>query len=116
MSVHRPDDLVARVGGEEFAILLTDTDTAGTLRVEDKVHGALATLSVTSAGIGAGAVTASIGVATVTGVPGGTAQALYDAADAALYAAKERSRTQTRCAPADDWSSERSSSLCLVRV
>ncbi len=68
-SVHRPDDLVARVGGEEFAILLADTDAAGALRIADKVHEELATLSVASAGIGAGSVTASIGVATEAGVP-----------------------------------------------
>ncbi|GJD56331.1 sensor domain-containing diguanylate cyclase [Methylobacterium dankookense] len=115
VSVHRPDDLVARVGGEEFAILLADTDAAGALRVADKVHGALTTLSVASAGIGAGAVTASIGVATGTGVPSGTAQALYDAADAALYAAKEGGRNQTRCAPADGGGG-RSESLRLMRA
>lgn len=114
-SVHRPDDLVARVGGEEFAILLADTDAAGTLRVADKVHAALTTLSVASAGIGAGAVTASIGVSTSAGVPGETAQALYDAADAALYAAKEGGRNQTRCAPADGGGG-RSESLRLIRA
>ena len=116
VSVHRPDDLVARVGGEEFAILLSDTDAAGALRVADKVHGALATLSVASAGIGAGAVTASIGAATGTNVPSETAQVLYDSADAALYAAKEGGRNQTRCAPSIGHVDARPSSLRLIRA
>ncbi|GAN46172.1 sensor domain-containing diguanylate cyclase [Methylobacterium radiotolerans] len=93
-SVHRPEDLVARVGGEEFVILLPETDGAGALRVADKVHEGVATLSVASAGIGAGAVTVSIGLASGFGddVDGG---GLYRDADAALYAAKESGRNRT---------------------
>ena len=97
--VHRPDDLVARVGGEEFAVLLPDTDAAGALRIAGKIHEAVASLSVASAGIGAGAVTVSIGLATGHGSPGEQAEDLYRAADAALYEAKAGGRNQTRCAP-----------------
>ncbi|KTR01144.1 dethiobiotin synthetase [Aureimonas ureilytica] len=99
-SVHRPDDLVARVGGEEFAILLADTDIEGASRIAAKLHEAIASLAVPSAGLGAGAVTVSVGLAVG---PAGTASpdALYQKADAALYAAKEGGRNQTRFAPRD---------------
>ena len=99
-SVHRPDDLVCRVGGEEFAILLPGTDRAGALRIAEKVHAEVSTLAIGSAGIGAGAVTVSIGLAatmpsdTEVSVPAD----LYRLADAALYEAKAGGRNQTRCA------------------
>nr|WP_137828320.1 sensor domain-containing diguanylate cyclase [Methylobacterium sp. L1A1] len=95
--VHRPDDLVARVGGEEFAVLLPDTDGDGAMRIAGKLHDAVATLSVPSAGIGAGAVTVSVGLATGHGSASERAEALYRAADAALYEAKSGGRNQTRC-------------------
>ena len=92
--VHRPSDLVCRVGGEEFVLLLPDTDEAGALRVAGEVHAQVRTLAVASVGIGAGAVTVSIGLAS------GVADAadLLARADAALYEAKAGGRNQTRCA------------------
>ncbi|WP_428405991.1 sensor domain-containing diguanylate cyclase [Methylobacterium sp.] len=101
-SVHRPDDLVARVGGEEFVILLPGTDREGALRIAGKLHAAIASLAVPSAGICAGAVTVSVGVAVAVAVGPADAASpndLYRKADAALYAAKEGGRNQTRCAP-----------------
>jgi len=98
-SAHRPGDLVARIGGEEFVLLLADTDAAGALRIARKVHEAVAALAVPSAGIGAGAITVSIGLATGHGSPGEKAEALYRAADAALYEAKAGGRNRTRCSP-----------------
>ncbi len=103
-SVHRPDDLVARVGGEEFVVLLPDTDAAGAMRIAAKVHASVAELSVPSAGIGAGAVTVSVGLAVDAGV-GHDMGDLYRRADAALYEAKAGGRNRTRCAdgvPNDD--------------
>ena len=97
--VHRPDDLVARIGGEEFVVLLADTDAAGALRIARKLHEAVGGLTVASAGIQAGAVTVSIGLATGRSSPGERADALYRAADAALYEAKAGGRNQTCCAP-----------------
>ncbi|MCJ2139102.1 sensor domain-containing diguanylate cyclase [Methylobacterium sp. E-066] len=99
-SVHRPNDLVCRVGGEEFAILLPNTDEAGALRIAEKVHTEVSTLAIGSAGITAGVITVSIGLA--AGAPNGTALSaladLYRLADAALYEAKTSGRNQTRCA------------------
>ena len=95
-SVRRPVDLVARVGGEEFAVLMPDTDREGGLQVAAAIHGATRTLTVPSAGIGPGSVTVSIGVAVAT--TGGSAD-LYRRADAALYEAKSGGRNRTRCAP-----------------
>lgn len=103
-SVHRPDDLVSRIGGEEFAILLPDTDQAGALRIAEKVHAEVSTLAIGSAGIGAGAITVSIGLAAI--VPGGAEVSaltdLYRLADGALYDAKTGGRNQTRCAKLPD--------------
>jgi diguanylate cyclase (GGDEF)-like protein len=99
-SVHRPNDLVCRVGGEEFAILMPDTDQAGALRIAEKAHAEIATLSIGSTGIGAGAITVSIGLAVVipSEADSTSMMALYRFADAALYEAKTGGRNQTRCA------------------
>lgn len=97
-SVHRPGDLVCRVGGEEFVLLLPDTDTAGAQRIADEVHTRVSMLSVGSAGIGAGAVTVSIGLACTEQVDHHTAVNLYRTADKALYAAKAAGRNRTQVA------------------
>jgi diguanylate cyclase (GGDEF)-like protein len=103
-SVHRPHDLVCRVGGEEFAVLLPDTDLVGAFRIAEKVHAEVSALAVGSAGIGAGAVTVSIGLAAA--VPAATEVTaladLYRLADEALYEAKAGGRNQTRCAKPHD--------------
>ncbi|MCJ2065728.1 sensor domain-containing diguanylate cyclase [Methylobacterium sp. J-088] len=103
-SVHRPQDLVCRVGGEEFAFLLPDTDEAGACRIAEKVHAEVSALAVGSAGIGAGAVTVSIGLAAA--VPASTEitalNDLYRLADEALYEAKAGGRNQTHCAKPHD--------------
>ncbi|MCJ2125188.1 sensor domain-containing diguanylate cyclase [Methylobacterium sp. J-077] len=97
-SVYRPQDLVSRVGGEEFSVLLPDTDQAGAHRVADKLHAEVSALTIASIGIGAGAVTVSIGLAAI--VPTATEVAgltdLYRLADEALYEAKAGGRNQTR--------------------
>ncbi|MCJ2136085.1 sensor domain-containing diguanylate cyclase [Methylobacterium sp. J-026] len=103
-SVHRPHDLVCRVGGEEFAVLLPDTDLVGAFRIAEKVHAEVSALAVGSAGIGAGAVTVSIGLA--ASVPAATEVTaladLYRLADEALYEAKAGGRNQTHCAKPHD--------------
>ena len=96
-SVSRPDDLVARVGGEEFAVLLPERDADGASRIAARVHEAVARLGVPSAGLGAGSVTVSVGLAVDDGT-GGMGD-LYRRADAALYEAKAAGRNRTRSAP-----------------
>ena len=95
----RPGDLACRVGGEEFAVLLPDTELDGALQVAGRIHRAVSGLSVPRAGIGAGSVTVSIGIAIGPEGREDTAASLYRRADDALYAAKENGRNQTRYAP-----------------
>ena len=97
-SVHRPCDLVARIGGEEFALLLPDTDAAGAVRIAGTVHAAVARLTVEAAAIAAGGLTVSIGLASARLGDAEALAALYRRADTALYAAKEAGRNRTRCA------------------
>ncbi len=95
--VTRPGDLVCRIGGEEFVLLLPKTDEAGALSVADEVHAQVSRLTVGRAGLSAGAVTVSIG--TASGVS--RAEDLYALADAAVYEAKAAGRNRTRSAPAE---------------
>ncbi len=99
-SVHRPQDLVCRIGGEEFAVLLPDTDQSGAHRVAERLHADVAKLQVASVGIAAGSVTVSIGLAMThpEGVEVIEPTNLYRLADAALYKAKAGGRNQTQCA------------------
>ena len=93
---HRPEDLVARLGGEEFAILLPNTDNTGaTLRAEQY------RISIENLNIPhllnnpTPYVTTSIGVGTITPKPSDHLRDLLKAADNALYDAKNRGRNQT---------------------
>jgi diguanylate cyclase (GGDEF)-like protein len=97
--VHRPLDLVCRIGGEEFAVLLPDTDRAGAAQIAAGIHRRVRSWSLASAGIRAGSLTVSIGLATGPEAGDAVPDDLYRRADAALYEAKANGRDQTRCAP-----------------
>lgn len=84
----REIDVVARIGGDEFAVLLVETDEAGARRYADRL---CATLAI-PAGSADRRVTASVGVAAASKDAGETSDVLLRVADQALYLAK-RERT-----------------------
>ena len=95
----RAGDLAARCGGEEFAVLMPDTDEAGAAWVAERIVDAVRALGLAHAGSDAGCVSISAGVAALIPLPGrDTAQTLCQAADTALYRSKDSGRGRvTRC-------------------
>lgn len=81
----RAEDLVARLGGEEFAVLLPAADTSRAIEVADRVRSRITTDSRSDV---AGPLTVSIGVATAH--PGDTVESILARADAAMYQVKGR--------------------------
>ncbi|UXH77997.1 diguanylate cyclase domain-containing protein [Roseateles amylovorans] len=98
----RPADLAARIGGEEFAVLMPDTDEAGALQAAERIRAAVAARSIPhEASLTADHVTVSLGVVSCTPDRQGsrmTVESLMAAADRALYDAKAAGRN--RCAAA----------------
>jgi diguanylate cyclase (GGDEF)-like protein len=92
-------DHCGRLGGEEFAILMPETDVAGAKAFAERLCAAIRELQFESAGRTFG-VSASIGVAALTGADDGVA-ALLARADAALYLAKRAGRDRVIVAPTD---------------
>ncbi|WP_232540170.1 diguanylate cyclase domain-containing protein [Azohydromonas aeria] len=101
--MQRPGGLVARWGGEEFALLLPATDAAGCAAVVQRLLQALALRALPHARSACGPhVTASVGVACLApGVhaPPDMAGQLLARADGALYAAKAQGRAQCWLVP-----------------
>ncbi len=95
-SLRRPGDLACGNGGEEFALILPDTNHAGATVVAAAIHRAVARMRH-PAGEGTAAVMDSIGVACAA--PGDDPAALFAPADAASYEAKHRGRDHTEFAP-----------------
>ena len=93
----RTDDVVCRLGGDEFLILCPGTDAAGVLQVARQVHAGVATLRVDFAG-GAWEGSISIGVATRTKEMH-KPEDLIKQADRAVYVAKEAGKNCVREAP-----------------
>ena len=100
----REGDMAARMGGEEFVLLLPGTETEGAVAVAQRALEALRDRMILHED-GAvnedgplGIVTASVGVAACQPFPGLDAAALIAAADAALYRAKEAGRNRVMAA------------------
>ena len=90
-------DVAARIGGEEFAVLLVETDLDGALALAESLREAVSTLEVPVDGTASVALTASFGVAAYPQV--GTPEELLAAADAALYQAKREGKNRVRSDP-----------------
>jgi len=89
----RSSDIVGRLGGEEFAMLLPETDLYQARIVADRICKDVAASAVTADGIRFN-VTASVGFAAAIVSMSGF-QALLNAADQALYQAKDQGRNRT---------------------
>jgi len=96
-SIRQPD-ILGRYGGEEFALIMPDTDTEAAMRVAERIRAEVQTrgvqwqdqrLSITISG----------GIASY-GLHGQSGDALIAAADAALYAAKRTGRNRVLLAVA----------------
>lgn len=97
----RSTDYFARIGGEEFAVLLPDTDRACALVVAERLRATLERMTSTDRS-GAGerrtaAYTVSIGLAVLRDAE--SFHALMQRADAALYEAKASGRNLVVCEP-----------------
>jgi diguanylate cyclase (GGDEF)-like protein len=97
----RKSDLIGRIGGEEFAVLLPHTTRADAIEVAQKMRAAIAGLRILASG-GPIAVTASFGVASLDRSTTDL-DALLARADGALYSAKEQGRNRcVDCRPVDE--------------
>jgi diguanylate cyclase (GGDEF)-like protein len=95
-TVKRPADLAARFGGEEFAVLLPNTAQDGARAIAEAICQGVHAAGMVHRASDIGIVTISAGVATVVPAPGDDVRALVEAADAALYDAKEAGRNRVR--------------------
>jgi len=93
----RAADFVARYGGEEFAVVLPSTDMEHAMRVANEIRAIIRELKIEHAYSKAGSlVSVSIGVATARPMVEIEPGQLVDAADKALYEAKESGRDTIR--------------------
>jgi diguanylate cyclase (GGDEF)-like protein len=90
-SLARQGDTVARWGGEEFVVVLPETDLAGARRFAERLR-----RTIEAHAVGEMKTSASCGVATM--LPEDTVEDLLGAADQALYQAKSNGRNRTESA------------------
>jgi diguanylate cyclase len=90
MDTVRNHDPVARIGGEEFAVFLTDTPRDQALLIGQRLTSALE-VEARAQGVRL-SITTSVGATDVP--PGGAIDQMFRQADDALYHAKERGRAR----------------------
>lgn len=94
MDLSRDNDTAARLGGEEFALLLAGATETSAFAAAERLREAVSTHEVENVGI----ITISIGVASCP-AQATTERAIYAASDAALYRSKGEGRNRSSLAP-----------------
>lgn len=100
----RQIDVLGRIGGEEFLLILPSTDSTGAGTIAERMRNRIAQLSVVLQNGQRIALTASFGVVSGMGAApeaGESFNELLGQADTAMYVAKERGRNRV-----DHWSPE----------
>ncbi len=87
-------DMAFRFGGEEFLVLLRNTELPEARAIAERMRAAIEASAIPHPGVPIGVVTASFGVASAQLGSALTADELIAGADAALYAAKRNGRNQ----------------------
>ena len=89
----REMDKIARIGGEEFAIILPETDNEGAMLAAQRIRASIDELEIPhSSSLSHQHLTISVGVSTVVPDLAFSSRKLLEAADDALYEAKRRGR------------------------
>lgn len=88
----RKEDLAARIGGEEYALLLPDTSSQAAVMIARRIQEALANHVFILDGNKPVSITVSIGICTLSQLPCLDRENLYHYADQALYHSKHSGR------------------------
>lgn len=101
-SAHRPGDMIARYGGEEFVAVLPDTGKDGAIRMAETIRENMAALKIAhEPSEVSDYVTLSMGLVTWRISGDKDPKAMIEAADKALYVAKENGRDRYQVSPTD---------------
>ncbi|NYH18852.1 diguanylate cyclase (GGDEF)-like protein [Paraburkholderia bryophila] len=98
-SIRRPGDIAARFGGEEFTVLLPNTDIDGAARIAEKILASIRALQLRHVASTHEFLSVSIGVACTVGHQFPNLRSLVNASDVAMYEAKNSGRNRVVCYP-----------------
>lgn len=94
-TIQRPGDFCARYGGDEFVVLLSDTDEEAAELIAENIRSNVEITSMQSGRMSSpDHITISLGVATSSNQATDSCEELLRQADQALYAAKENGRNR----------------------
>ena len=92
---HRKADLAVRYGGEEFAVLLPDTDIHGAMTIAEQIRRSVMDKNISHTGSPTGYVTVSLGCYSFVPTGRDSMEVFIQRADAALYQAKNAGRNRS---------------------
>jgi diguanylate cyclase (GGDEF)-like protein len=95
----RSGDIVARLGGEEFVVLLPDTQIDEATRIAERIRHGVERGRIHNGAAGTQRLTVSVGVASMKARDQGDADRLFTLADRALYEAKHGGRNAVVASP-----------------
>ncbi|BEP29871.1 GGDEF domain-containing protein [Helicovermis profundi] len=93
-TLNREIDQVFRYGGEEFMVILPNTDLKGALKVADKIKNNISNENITHSKSIYTNITASIGLSSIIASPNDDKYALIENADKAMYNSKKNGKNQ----------------------
>ncbi|WP_281459999.1 sensor domain-containing diguanylate cyclase [Pseudomonas rhizophila] len=99
---HRKADLAVRYGGEEFAVLLPDTNLQGALALAEQIRRSVIDQHITHAGSPTGYLTVSLGCYAFVPSSLDSIEVFLQRADAALYQAKHSGRNRVAALSMED--------------